>query len=127
MVSDNVGGARVAVEHLIARGHREIAIVGSRPNSFPSILQRRRGYEQAISKAGLVPHFVDVAHVPPEASAPVALEYIARAPRGSTAAFCCCNDDVAVALIQAAQAAGYRCPGRPVGGRTTTSTSARFE
>ena len=109
VVSDNVGGARVVVEHLISRGHREIAIVGSRPDSFPSILQRRRGYEQAIGEAGLRPHFVDVAHVPPEAAAPVALAYIAEHPE-VTAAFCC-NDDVAVALIQAAQAAGIDIPG----------------
>lgn len=109
VVSDNVGGARVAVEHLIARGHREIAIVGSRPDSFPSIVQRRRGYEQALSDAGLLPHFVNVAHVPPETAASVALEYIADHPE-VTSAFCC-NDDVAVALIQAAQAAGIDVPG----------------
>lgn len=109
VVSDNVGGARVVVEHLIGRGHREIAIVGSRPDSFPSILQRRRGYEQAVAEAELLPHFVDIAHVPPEAAAPVALDYL-RAHPEVTAAFCC-NDDVAVALIQAAQKAGIDVPG----------------
>jgi DNA-binding LacI/PurR family transcriptional regulator len=110
VVSDNVGGARVAVEHLISRGHRGIAIVGSKPDSFPSILLRRRGYEQAIADAGLQPHFVDVAHVPPEDAAPVALQYIADHPE-VTAAFCC-NDDVAVALIRAAQEAGMDVPER---------------
>ena len=110
VVSDNVGGARAAVEHLIGHGHREIAIVGSRPDSFPSILQRRRGYEQAIAEAELRPHYVDVAHVPPEAAASAAIQYV-RAHPELTAAFCC-NDAVAVALIQDAQRAGIDIPGR---------------
>ena len=109
VVSDNVGGARMAVEHLIARGHRHIAVVGSAPDSFPSILLRRRGYAQAIAEAELTPHYVDVRHVPPEPAAAAGLEYL-RAHREVTAAFCC-NDDVAVTLIQAAQQAGIDVPG----------------
>jgi DNA-binding LacI/PurR family transcriptional regulator len=109
VVSDNVGGARAAVDHLIERGHREIVLVGSRPDSFPSILQRRHGYEQAIAEAELKPHFVDVAHTSPEAAAAAGAEYIA-AHREVTAAFCC-NDDVAIGLIQAVQRAGIDVPG----------------
>jgi hypothetical protein len=52
VVSDNIGGARAAVEHLIGLGHRDIALIGSRPDSS-GILQRRRGYEQAIAEAEL--------------------------------------------------------------------------
>lgn len=109
VVSDNVGGARGAVEHLIGNGHREIVLVGSRPDSFPSILQRRRGYEQAIAEAELRPHYVDVPHVQPEAAAAEALAYVQGHPE-VTAAFCC-NDAVAVALIQDAQRAGLDVPG----------------
>lgn len=108
VVSDNVGGARAAMEHLISRGHREIVLVGSHPDSFPSILQRRRGYEQAITEAELTPRYVDVPHVPPEAAAAAALQYVVTHPE-VTAAFCC-NDAVAVALIQAAQGAGIVVP-----------------
>ena len=110
VVSDNVGGARAAVGHLIGQGHREIAIVGTRPDSFPSILQRRRGYEQAIAEAELRPRYIDVAYAPPEAAAKVALEHV-RADPSLTAVFCC-NDAVAVALIQDAQQAGLDVPGR---------------
>lgn len=109
VVSDNVGGARAAVEHLISRGHREIAVIGSAPDSFPSILLRRRGYAQAIAEAELTPHFVDVRHVPPEPAAIAGLAYL-RAHPEVTAAFCC-NDDVAVTLIQMAQRAGLDVPG----------------
>ena len=110
VVSDNVAGARAAVEHLIANGHREICLVGSQPDSYPSILQRRRGYEQAISEAGLLTHYVDVPYAPPEAAASAAVQYVEAHPE-VTAAFCC-NDAVAVALMQAAQRAGIDLPGR---------------
>jgi LacI family transcriptional regulator len=108
VVSDNIGGARAGVEHLIAAGHREIALVGSRPDSFPSILQRRRGYEQAIAEAELRPHVIDVPHVPPDLAAAAALAYVEAHPE-VTAAFCC-NDDVAVSLIHGAQQAGIDVP-----------------
>jgi LacI family transcriptional regulator len=108
VVSDNVGGARAAVEHLVANGHREIAIAGSLPESFPSILQRRRGYEQAIAEAELRPHFADGPHVRPEEAAAAGIAYIQAHPE-VTATFCC-NDDVAVGLIQAAQRVGISVP-----------------
>jgi len=53
IATDNIGGARTAVEHLVAQGHREIAILGTSPQAFPSILQRRRGYEQVLAENGL--------------------------------------------------------------------------
>lgn len=109
VVSDNVGGARAAVEHLIGRGHRDIAMLGSSPDSFPSILLRRRGYAQAIAEAELTPHYVDERYVPPEAAAAAGLEYIRQHPQ-VTAAFCC-NDEVAVSLIQMAQLSGIDVPG----------------
>jgi LacI family transcriptional regulator len=109
VVSDNVGGARAAVEHLVGLGHREIVLVGSRPDSFPSIVQRRRGYELAIAEAELEPRYVDVNHVPPEAAAEAALAYLVT-HREVTAAFCA-NDAVAVALMQSAQRAGLDVPG----------------
>jgi DNA-binding LacI/PurR family transcriptional regulator len=108
VVSDNVVGARAAVDHLIDRGHREIVLVGSRPDSFPSILQRRHGYEQAIAEAELTPHYVDLTHTSPEAAGSAGAEYVAAHPQ-VTAAFCC-NDDVAIGLIQAAQRLGIDVP-----------------
>ena len=108
VVSDNVGGARAAVEHLIGLGHRDIALIGSQPDSFPSILQRRRGYEQAIAEAELRPHVVDTAHATPELAAAAALDYIVARPE-VTAAFCC-NDDVAIGLVQGAGRAGIDVP-----------------
>lgn len=108
VATDNVGGARSAVEYLIARGHRDIAILGTDADAFPSILQRRRGYEQVICESDLVPHFIDAAYYPPETAAAAGVEYV-RANRQVTAVFCA-NDAVAVALAQAARTAGIGVP-----------------
>ena len=52
VLADNVGGARAAVEHLIAAGHRRIAFLGDRPSIFTAA-ERRRGYREALARAGL--------------------------------------------------------------------------
>jgi LacI family transcriptional regulator, galactose operon repressor len=49
---DNVGGARLAVEHLLAHGHRRIGVVGDAP-SFSTVLERLEGYRLALAAAGL--------------------------------------------------------------------------
>jgi DNA-binding LacI/PurR family transcriptional regulator len=49
---DNTAGARQAVEHLMARGHRRIgAILGERP--ITSSIERLAGYEEALRNSGL--------------------------------------------------------------------------
>jgi LacI family transcriptional regulator len=49
---DNVGGARDAVEHLLAHGHRRVALVGDLPEVFTTS-ERVRGYQTALRAAGL--------------------------------------------------------------------------
>ena len=51
---DNVGGARRAVAHLLAHGHRRIAFVGDPPSVFTSD-ERLRGYREALTARGLTP------------------------------------------------------------------------
>ncbi len=50
VVSDNVGGAREAVAHLIAAGHRRIAFLGDRL-SVATAVERRQGYHEALDGA----------------------------------------------------------------------------
>jgi LacI family transcriptional regulator len=108
VATDNVGGARTAVEHLISRGHRNIAVLGTEPAAFPSILQRRRGYEQVMAEAGLTPRYVDTPYWPPEPAALLGVTYVQAHPE--TTAIFCANDAVAVALLQAARQAGIDVP-----------------
>jgi LacI family transcriptional regulator len=49
---DNVGGARRAVEHLIAHGHERIAMVGDTAELFTAA-ERLAGYHQALETAGV--------------------------------------------------------------------------
>jgi DNA-binding LacI/PurR family transcriptional regulator len=52
VVVDNVEGARIAVEHLIALGHRRIAHVAGLPH-IPTTTDRLHGYQQALAGAGI--------------------------------------------------------------------------
>lgn len=49
---DNQGGARAAVEHLIAQGHRRIAYVGGDP-TVTTGAKRLAGYKKALKQGGL--------------------------------------------------------------------------
>jgi LacI family transcriptional regulator len=52
VLSDNAAGAEAAVAHLLAHGHRRIALVGDRPSIFTAA-ERRRGYLDALAAAGV--------------------------------------------------------------------------
>ena len=52
VLTDNAGGARAGVEHLIAAGHRRIAFLGDRPAIFTA-QERLRGYRAALAAAGI--------------------------------------------------------------------------
>ena len=52
--SDDVTGARLATEHLIARGHRRIAHLAGHATVSTGVL-RRRGYLNALADAGIRP------------------------------------------------------------------------
>jgi len=51
VISDNLWGARAATEHLLAAGHRRIALLGDRAAVFTAA-ERRRGYRRALAAAG---------------------------------------------------------------------------
>jgi len=52
VVSDNAGGARAAVEHLIEAGHRRIGFLGDRPEVFTAA-ERLRGYRETLAQHGI--------------------------------------------------------------------------
>jgi LacI family transcriptional regulator len=49
---DNRRGTREATEHLLKLGHRQIAFIGG-PPTLPDATERRAGYEQALTTAGI--------------------------------------------------------------------------
>ncbi len=48
---DNVEGTRRGVEHLLALGHRDVALLGG-PSRHSTAKERERGYEEALRAAG---------------------------------------------------------------------------
>jgi LacI family transcriptional regulator len=49
---DNAGGARAAIEHLLAQGHRRIGLVGDPPELY-TLAERVKGYRAALEAWGL--------------------------------------------------------------------------
>ena len=52
VLTDNAGGAREAVSHLIAHGHERIAFLGDRPE-LHTATERLRGYRDALARHGI--------------------------------------------------------------------------
>ncbi len=107
VLSDNQAGTYKATMHLIERGHRHIALVGTNPNSYPSLMGRRRGYQSALSEAGLPAYFAD--SLPrPEYIEPVLVAILAESPQ--LTAIVGCNDLVAIHSMQLLHKLGKRVP-----------------
>lgn len=108
VVSDNVHGAYQAMSYLIQRGHRHIGMVGSCPDGYPSLRERRQGYVQALKEHGLTEiYFTDC--TPNKEAATEATTKLLSQHSQVTAVFGC-NDETALAAMRAAQAFGRKVP-----------------
>jgi len=67
VITDSVAGMRLAVDHLVSRGHRRIAYVGG-PTETSTFRDRLRGYRQAMALHRLKPGPYGVAPSEPEAA-----------------------------------------------------------
>jgi LacI family transcriptional regulator len=108
VVTDNLRSAYEAVSYLIGHGHHHIGMVGSLPDAFPSIEERRRGYVQALLDHGIPERYFADSHLMPDEAAASTAELLRSYPQ-VTALFCG-NDLTAAAAMQAARAAGRRLP-----------------
>jgi LacI family transcriptional regulator len=99
VLTDNVGGARDGVNHLIRGGHRRIGFIGDAPRIYTSML-RHRGYREAMSAAGLRADDAWVTMATPTAdSVAAALRQMLAGPGPVTALFCG-NNRVSVAALR---------------------------
>ena len=109
---DDVLGGRLAVEHLVDRGHRRVAFVGG-PLGIGQIADRYEGARLAWAAAGLPEDDLTLlaAESLTVASGRSAGERLAgiSSARRPTAAFCA-NDLVAFGLLQQATTTGLRVP-----------------
>ena len=105
--TDDVAGARLAVEHLARLGHRRIAHVhGGR---VAGAAERRAGYRQAMRRAGIAQHVSLIAGGRTEQDGWVAAEQLIG---GASTAVFAYNDQSAAGLIGRFREAGVKVPGR---------------
>ncbi len=100
VVTDNLNGAFAAVEHVIKAGHTHIGLVGSSPDGYPSIRERRKGYLRALKHHGINQTYIEDGALTRESGCEATLALLARAPE-VTAIFAS-NDEVAQGVYDAA-------------------------
>lgn len=107
--SDNLYGARVAIEHLIALGHRDIGMLTGRAD-LKSAQLREQGFRQAMVAAGvgIDEDLLQVGDYDPAISASAARRLLTGAHRPS--AIFAANDQSAIATVQVAHELGLRVP-----------------
>jgi len=110
---DDVLGGRLAVEHLLERGHTRIAFIGG-PQSIGQVRDRLEGARQAFADAGLPDNQLTVVStdgltvVEGRSAGERLLGISAR--RRPTAAFCA-NDLLALGVLQQLSTSGRSVPG----------------
>ena len=114
LVVDEVAVARLAVDHLVALGHRDIAHIGANPESegdFRVATQRRRGFERALTDAGipLRDGLFQPGGFTIEGGFRAAQRLLERPDRRPTAIFAA-SDEMAIGAVLAARELGCRVP-----------------
>lgn len=106
--SDNVGGARMATEHLISLGRRKIIFVGD--TKVPEFKLRYQGYCQALERApaGTAKRKTLTTHMAPEQAFESMTAFIQRGEEFD--GVICATDIIAISVIRALAASGRRVP-----------------
>jgi LacI family transcriptional regulator len=107
---DNEAGGELAVRHLVAAGHREIAHLAG-PLHYPDARARLHGYRRALESAGLAydeRHVVEADFLE-EGGYAATLRLLARGV--AFTAIASANDQMAAGALQALRENGYSVPG----------------
>lgn len=113
VVTDNITGAKKAVEHLIGLGHTRIAHFTNFIIDLTSVTDRQLGYQAALENAG-IEYDEDLVCGPQLTQQKqwdfrYVLEHCLRLPNPITAVFCV-NDSAITTTLQAANKLGVRVP-----------------
>ncbi|ALZ85049.1 LacI family transcriptional regulator [Pseudomonas oryzihabitans] len=106
---DNRAAARCLTEHLLALGHRRIALIKG-PEDSPLTLERLAGYQEALTQAGIAldPGLLHEGDFTLAAGA-AAAKALLTLPERPTALFCC-SDEMAIGALQILRRSGVRVP-----------------
>jgi LacI family transcriptional regulator len=109
VVSDNSAGAYQAITHLIQHGHRHIGLVGSHPQAYPSLQERRSGYIQALEDNDISDRYVAECHIIRTEEIVEATTVLLRRHPQITAILGA-NDEVAITVMDVARDLGRQVP-----------------
>ncbi len=109
VVSDNFKGAYQAITYLIQLGHRHIGLVGSHPEAYPSIQERRNGYLRVLKDRDISDRYVAECHIVNNEEIREATNTLLRRNPQITAIFGV-NDEVTITVMDAAQDLGRQVP-----------------
>jgi DNA-binding LacI/PurR family transcriptional regulator len=110
VTGDNVGGGRIATQYLLETGRRRIAFVGG-PDWAPEIQERRSGYEQALTAAGVEVDEALIVHTPWMDAERNAADAVTRLlEEGDVDAVVANSDRYAIGAIDAVRARGLSVP-----------------
>lgn len=109
ITSDNVGGTRLAVEHLVSLGHRRIAYIRGY-EGFTADLPRVEGFRQACADAGIPAS--DIVEIRGDGQFEGGEHATAELLAGGSdaTAIVCHNDVTAIGAMRAIRAAGKQVP-----------------
>lgn len=110
---DDVAGGEMATRHLVALGHRRVALIGDPPPEFRFEWSRDRthGYRRALAGAGIDVRedYVREGTRLPHVARAIAIELLSL-PERPTAVFAA-SDTQAIGVLEAARALGIDVPG----------------
>jgi LacI family transcriptional regulator len=106
---DDVSGGRLAAEHLIEQGHRQLAFVGGPPDG-PQVLDRLAGAREVADAAGVQLEFVETPAMSVTAGRSAGSSIARRSGRTRPTAAFCANDLLALGLLQAVTREGVEVP-----------------
>lgn len=107
VVSDEYGGMRLAVGHLLQRGHRDIAMIAGRISPYITG-ERYNAFLRVMGEYGLETGHIRMCDPTVESAAQTALDLLSRKDRPS--AILGGNDVVAAGVLKAAHRLGLRVP-----------------
>ena len=108
VISDNFLASYQAVEYLLKKGHREIGLIGTEADAYPSLLDRRHGYLRALKEAGIARPYIANFNVNRSHGYEEARRLLQENP-GITALFGV-NDEVSLSAMRAARELGRELP-----------------
>jgi LacI family transcriptional regulator len=106
---DNELGTRLAIEHLIGLGHQRIGLIGTNPESPPSLLERRTCFRHLMRDRGFSEAYIEDSELTQDSGYAALTRLIERAPE-VTAVFVAA-DLVAIGTLHAARHLGIHVPG----------------